>query len=317
MSGHCLLLGRVDGVGAGGAPHHAHHVSWHCLLLGRGGVELTGAGVGGRPLVACGASTPRPSQPHVRAVDSRQNNINPTAGTAAWAYVQRGAPTAHHTSACSPAHTRLLHITCALLAHHLRSNLVYMGMGEPLHNLPAVLPSIETLCQPLGLHVSYNKVRQGKCGTARGQAGQHCSHSAAVCVGCSFSCALAAHSALASGAAPHTAWPLPPASPATQITVSTVGLVPEMRQFAAESRAVMAVSLHATTDEVGWWQGPADCFARHVAQRRLLAGRVAALQAAIRGRCSWPRAQCNVNEPCVAEAYLNNRHLLHPQSGSH
>ncbi len=35
-----------------------------------------------------------------------------------------------------------------------------------------------------------------------------------------------------------------------QITVSTVGLVPEMRQFAAESRAVMAVSLHATTDEV-------------------------------------------------------------------
>ncbi|KAI7844767.1 hypothetical protein COHA_001649 [Chlorella ohadii] len=35
-----------------------------------------------------------------------------------------------------------------------------------------------------------------------------------------------------------------------KITVSTVGLVPEMRQFAAESRAVMAVSLHATTDEV-------------------------------------------------------------------
>lgn len=39
------------------------------------------------------------------------------------------------------------------------SNLVYMGMGEPLHNLPGVLPSVETLCQPLGLHFSYNKVR--------------------------------------------------------------------------------------------------------------------------------------------------------------
>lgn len=61
--------------------------------------------------------------------------------------------------------------------HSSRSNLVYMGMGEPLHNLPGVLPSIETLCQPLGLHVSYNKVcaavavqvagviaRLGRCG---------------------------------------------------------------------------------------------------------------------------------------------------------
>lgn len=39
--------------------------------------------------------------------------------------------------------------------------------------------------------------------------------------------------------------------PAPQITVSTVGLVPEMRQFSEQSKAVMAVSLHATTDEVG------------------------------------------------------------------
>lgn len=36
-----------------------------------------------------------------------------------------------------------------------------------------------------------------------------------------------------------------------QITVSTVGLIPEMRQFSEQSKAVMAVSLHATTDEVG------------------------------------------------------------------
>lgn len=34
-----------------------------------------------------------------------------------------------------------------------------MGMGEPMHNLPAVIPSIETLCQPLGMHLSANKVR--------------------------------------------------------------------------------------------------------------------------------------------------------------
>jgi len=46
------------------------------------------------------------------------------------------------------------------------SNLVYMGMGEPLHNLPGMLPSIETVCQPLGLHVSYNKVRQCGLGLA-------------------------------------------------------------------------------------------------------------------------------------------------------
>lgn len=302
MSGHCLLLGRVDGVGAGGAPHHAHHVSWHCLLLGRGGVELTGAGVGGRPLVACGASTPRPSQPHVRAVDSRQNNINPTAGTAAWAYVQRGAPTAHHTSACSPAHTRLLHITCALLAHHLRSNLVYMGMGEPLHNLPAVLPSIETLCQPLGLHVSYNKVRQGKCGTARGQAGQHCSHSAAVCVGCSFSCALAAHSALASGAAPHTACAPPLLLPRSLcLPWAWCPRCGNLRRTAEPSWLYRCMP-----PQTRWVGGTALRIAsiRHVVRRRLLAGWVAALQAAVRRHCSWQRAQCNANKPCVAEIRL-------------
>ena len=31
--------------------------------------------------------------------------------------------------------------------------------GEPLHNLPAVLASIDTLCRPLGMHFSHNKAR--------------------------------------------------------------------------------------------------------------------------------------------------------------
>jgi hypothetical protein len=40
--------------------------------------------------------------------------------------------------------------------------------------------------------------------------------------------------------------------------VSTVGLIPEMKRFVAESRAVMAVSLHATTDEVRDWICPVN-----------------------------------------------------------
>lgn len=79
------------------------------------------------------------------------------------------------------------------------TNVVYMGMGEPMHNLPAVLPSLDILVQPLGLHLSRNKV-----------------------------------------------------------TVSTVGLVPEMRQVAASGAAVLAVSLHATTDEVRDWIVPVN-----------------------------------------------------------
>ena len=59
-----------------------------------------------------------------------------------------------------------------------------------MDNLEAVLPSLDILLHPLGLHLSHNKV-----------------------------------------------------------TVSTVGLVPAMRRFAAASRAVLAVSLHGTTDE--------------------------------------------------------------------
>ena len=35
-----------------------------------------------------------------------------------------------------------------------------------------------------------------------------------------------------------------------QVTVSTVGLVPQLRHFVEHSPAQLAVSLHATTDEV-------------------------------------------------------------------
>ncbi|CAI5501369.1 unnamed protein product [Closterium sp. Naga37s-1] len=71
------------------------------------------------------------------------------------------------------------------------TNLVFMGMGEPLHNLPAVLTACNTLLDPLGAH----------CSPAR-------------------------------------------------TTVSTCGLVPEMHEFSSHSQASLALSLHATTDEV-------------------------------------------------------------------
>lgn len=44
-----------------------------------------------------------------------------------------------------------------------------------------------------------------------------------------------------------------------KITVSTVGLVPEMRRFAAHSNAQLAVSLHAPTDEVCFVGGRYNC----------------------------------------------------------
>ncbi|KAG2493191.1 hypothetical protein HYH03_008611 [Edaphochlamys debaryana] len=69
------------------------------------------------------------------------------------------------------------------------ANIVFMGMGEPLHNYDAVMAAIEILAT--GLELSRNK-----------------------------------------------------------IIVSTVGLVPEMQRFIASKVAKLAVSLHATTDEV-------------------------------------------------------------------
>ncbi|KAK9807114.1 hypothetical protein WJX73_006752 [Symbiochloris irregularis] len=79
------------------------------------------------------------------------------------------------------------------------TNLVFMGMGEPLDNLPALLPAIEILTHPLGLHFGQGRV-----------------------------------------------------------TVSTVGLVPQMQTLMAHNRSMLAVSLHATTDEVRDWICPVN-----------------------------------------------------------
>ncbi|GAX81183.1 hypothetical protein CEUSTIGMA_g8616.t1 [Chlamydomonas eustigma] len=80
------------------------------------------------------------------------------------------------------------------------TNVVFMGMGEPLHNMEVVLNAIEIMKCPLGLHMSPGK-----------------------------------------------------------LTVSTVGLVPEIREFVSRSSKVqLAVSLHATTDEVRDWIVPVN-----------------------------------------------------------
>ena len=39
------------------------------------------------------------------------------------------------------------------------TNIVFMGMGEPLHNLPAVMSAVDILCDGTGLQFSHNKVR--------------------------------------------------------------------------------------------------------------------------------------------------------------
>jgi len=74
---------------------------------------------------------------------------------------------------------------------------VFMGMGEPLHNLEAVLAAADILMDTDGFALSRHRV-----------------------------------------------------------TVSTSGLVPEIRRFAAQSRASLAVSLNATTDETRNWIMP-------------------------------------------------------------
>lgn len=71
------------------------------------------------------------------------------------------------------------------------TNIVYMGMGEPLDNLEAVIGSLEIATDHLGLHFSHNKV-----------------------------------------------------------TVSTVGLVPEMRELLRRTNVSLAVSLHGATNDV-------------------------------------------------------------------
>lgn len=76
-------------------------------------------------------------------------------------------------------------------------NVVFMGEGEPAHNLDNVMRAVDTMLHGHGLHFGHNKV-----------------------------------------------------------TVSTSGLVPEIRRFAKECRANLAVSLHATNDELRSWLMP-------------------------------------------------------------
>lgn len=44
------------------------------------------------------------------------------------------------------------------------TNIVFMGMGEPLHNLSAVMSAVDILCDSTGLQFSHNKVRPVLCG---------------------------------------------------------------------------------------------------------------------------------------------------------
>lgn len=71
------------------------------------------------------------------------------------------------------------------------TNVVFMGMGEPLHNIDNVIKAADIMVDDQGLHFSPRKV-----------------------------------------------------------TVSTSGLVPQLRRFLHESNCAIAVSLNATTDEV-------------------------------------------------------------------
>lgn len=77
------------------------------------------------------------------------------------------------------------------------TNVVFMGMGEPLHNIENVIKAAEIMVHEQGLHFSPRKV-----------------------------------------------------------TVSTSGLVPQLRRFLQESNCALAVSLNATTDEVRNWIMP-------------------------------------------------------------
>ncbi|KEH20004.1 dual-specificity RNA methyltransferase RlmN [Medicago truncatula] len=77
------------------------------------------------------------------------------------------------------------------------TNVVFMGMGEPLHNIDNVIKAADIMVHDQGLHFSPRKV-----------------------------------------------------------TVSTSGLVPQLRRFLHESNCTLAVSLNATTDEVRNWIMP-------------------------------------------------------------
>ncbi|XP_023643490.1 uncharacterized protein LOC17894108 [Capsella rubella] len=86
-----------------------------------------------------------------------------------------------------------------LLSHEVGSitNVVFMGMGEPFHNIDNVIKAANIMVDEHGLHFSPRKV-----------------------------------------------------------TVSTSGLVPQLKRFLRESNCALAVSLNATTDEVRNWIMP-------------------------------------------------------------
>lgn len=77
------------------------------------------------------------------------------------------------------------------------TNVVFMGMGEPLHNFENVIKAADIMVDENGLHFSPRKV-----------------------------------------------------------TISTSGLVPQIKRFLHESNCALAVSLNATTDEVRNWIMP-------------------------------------------------------------
>ncbi|KAF5188707.1 Dual-specificity rna methyltransferase rlmn [Thalictrum thalictroides] len=77
------------------------------------------------------------------------------------------------------------------------TNVVFMGMGEPLHNIDNVIKAADIMLDEQGLHFSPRKV-----------------------------------------------------------TISTSGLVPQLKRFLHESNCALAVSLNATTDEVRNWIMP-------------------------------------------------------------
>ncbi|KAF8055722.1 rlmN [Scenedesmus sp. PABB004] len=78
-------------------------------------------------------------------------------------------------------------------------NIVFMGMGEPLHNMEQLMPALDIITHPSGLSLGRSKV-----------------------------------------------------------IVSTVGLVPELTALRRSGKAKLAVSLHATTDEVRSWIVPTN-----------------------------------------------------------
>lgn len=87
--------------------------------------------------------------------------------------------------------SEIVNQVCAAIKRGPVNNIVFMGMGEPLHNLDNVVDALKILYSEAGLDFSPRK-----------------------------------------------------------ITVSTSGLVPQMREFGTRVRANLAVSLNATTDEV-------------------------------------------------------------------